>query len=244
MKSVFGERFQFHANRKAALQFRNQIARLRDMKGARGDEQDVIGAHEAVARVDRGAFHDRQDVALHAFAADVGTVAAFAAGDFVDFVQKDDAVAFHALERDARHLIHVDQLLLFFLHQVFEGFGHAHFALARALPKQPGHDILEIDVHLFDVAVGGDLERRPAFFDVDFHHAVVEFAGAQLLAQLLARALGAFARFRLRRHQQIEQPLFGLRSARSATSSSRSSRTMSMAMSTRSRIIDSTSRPT
>jgi hypothetical protein len=120
MKSAFGERFQLHANREAALQLRNQIAGLRDVERAGRDEQNMIRAHETVARVHGGAFHDGQNIALHAFAADVGTVPAFAAGDLVDLVQEDDAAALHALQRDARHLIHVDQLLLFFLHQVFE----------------------------------------------------------------------------------------------------------------------------
>ena len=145
---------------KAALQLRNQVARLGDVERAGGDEQDVIGAHEAVARVDRGAFHDGQDVALHAFAADVRTVARFAAGDLVDLVQEDDAARLHALQRDARHLVHVDELLLFFLHQVIERFGHAHFALARLLAEEAGQHVLEVDAHLFDAGVGGDFERR------------------------------------------------------------------------------------
>ena len=149
MKSASGERLQLHADGKAALQFGNQVARLGDVERAGGDEQDVIGAHEAVARVDGGAFDDRQNVALHAFAADVRAVAGFAAGDLVDLVQKDDAAALHALQRDARHLVHVDQLLLFFLHQVLERLGHAHLALARALAEQAGQHVLEIDVHLF-----------------------------------------------------------------------------------------------
>ncbi len=121
-----GERFQLHANRKAPLQLRNHVARLRDMERTGGDEQNVIGAHETVARVDRGAFDDRQNVALHAFAADVGAVAGFAAGDFVDLVQENNAAGFHALERHARDLLHIDELLLFFLHQVIERFGDAH----------------------------------------------------------------------------------------------------------------------
>ena len=51
---------------------------------------------------------------------------------------------------------------------------------------------------------------RAALLDVDFHHAVVEFSGAQFLAQLFARAVGAVGGFGLRGHQQIEQTLFGV----------------------------------
>src|ERR1700674_3402272 len=45
-----GERLQFHSNREAALQFGNQIARLRYVERASRHEQDVIGADHAVAR--------------------------------------------------------------------------------------------------------------------------------------------------------------------------------------------------
>ena len=136
MKSASRQRFQLDADGEAALQLRNQVAGLGDVERAGGDEQNVIRAHEAVARVDGGAFDDGQDVALHAFAADVGAVAAFAAGDLVDLVEEDDAAALHALDGDARHLVHVDQLLLFFLNQVIERLAHAHFALARASAEQ------------------------------------------------------------------------------------------------------------
>ena len=60
-------------------------------------------------------------------------------------------------------------------------------------------------------ALVADLERRPAVLHLDFHHALVELAVAQLLAQLLARALDAFAGFGLRRHQQVEQAVLGVR---------------------------------
>ena len=82
---------QFDANGEAALQFGDEVAGLGDVEGAGGDEQDVIGAHHAVARVHGGAFNDGENVALHAFARNVGAVAALAAGDLVDLIEKDDA---------------------------------------------------------------------------------------------------------------------------------------------------------
>jgi hypothetical protein len=115
----------------------------------------------------------------------------------------------------------------------------------RVRAEKARQDVLEVDVHLLDAGVRGDLERRTALLDVDLHHAVVEFAGAQPFAEFLAGALGSLAGFGLGRHQQIEQALLGVGARRDpATSSRRSSRTMSMAMSTRSRIMASTSRPT
>ena len=65
---------------------------LGDVEGAGGDEQDVVGLHRAVLGRDRRALDDRQQVALHALARDVGAVArALAAGDLVDLVEEDDA---------------------------------------------------------------------------------------------------------------------------------------------------------
>ena len=109
------ERLELDADRKAALQLGDQIRRLRHVERAGGDEQDVIGAHHAVLGVDGGAFDDRQDVALHALAADFRAVAALAAGDLVDLVDEDDAGLLDALDRGVGDRVHVDQLLLFFL---------------------------------------------------------------------------------------------------------------------------------
>jgi hypothetical protein len=61
-------------------------------KRPRRDEQDVIGAHHAVLRRDRRPLDQRQKVALHALARDVGAVRLLPARDLVDLVQEHDAV--------------------------------------------------------------------------------------------------------------------------------------------------------
>jgi len=58
-------------------------------------------------------------------------MAGFAAGDFVDLVDKDDAHLLGALHGHARNHVHVQQLVFLFLDQVFERVGHAHFALSN-----------------------------------------------------------------------------------------------------------------
>src|SRR6476646_7364380 len=90
----FLERLQLDTNGQAALQLGNQVGRLGDVEGAGGDEKNVVGANHAVAGVDSSAFDDRQDISLHALAADVGPVTGFATGDLVDFVDEDDAHLF------------------------------------------------------------------------------------------------------------------------------------------------------
>ena len=213
------ERLELDADRKAALQFGDQVRRLRHVKRAGGDEQDVIGPHHAVLGVDGRAFDDRQDVALHAFAADFRPVAAFAAGDLVDLVDEDDAGLLDALDRGVGDRVHVDQLLLFFGQQPLARFGHGDAAALRAALEQSRHHVAQVDADFFHRRSGDQLDRRERFLlDVDFDHAIVELAVAQLLAHPLARAAHLVAdaarifvrRRRPRRQQQIEQPLLGI----------------------------------
>ena len=189
-----GERVQLDADGEAALQLGDEVAGLGDVEGAGGDEEDVVGGDHAVLGVDGGAFDDGQDVALHAFAGDVGAVAAFASGDLVDLVEEDDAGVFDALDGEAGDLVHVDEALLFFLDEVLEGLGDLHLALLGALAEEVGQHVLEVDVHLFGALVGDDLEAGlVAVADVELDGAVVELAFAELLAEFFAGAVLAVA---------------------------------------------------
>src|SRR5690348_1293376 len=115
---LFLEGLQLDANGQTALEFGDQIRRLGDVESARGDEQDVISANHAVSSVDGCAFNDGENVALHALAGDIGAMAGFAAGDFVDFVDEDDAHLLGAFHGHARDHVHVQKLVFFFLNQV------------------------------------------------------------------------------------------------------------------------------
>ena len=116
-------------------------------------------------------------------------MAAFTAGDLVDFVKEDDAGIFHAIDGGARDLFHVDQALLFFLNQVLERLVDLHLPLFGALAEDVGQHVLEVDVHLLDALVGDDFEgRKIALAGFDFNLAVVELAFAQLLAKFFAGA--------------------------------------------------------
>src|ERR1035438_5913256 len=125
---VYGERLQLNANGEAALQFGDQVAGLGNMECAGGDEEDVVGADHAVARVDGGSFNDGEDIALNAFAGDVGAVATLAAGNLVDFIEEDDAVGFDAVDCGAIDSVHIDEAAFFFLDQVVECVADFHFA--------------------------------------------------------------------------------------------------------------------
>ena len=211
---------------KRPWQLGDQVRGLRGVERAGRDEEDVVGADHAVARVDRGAFDDRKNVALHAFARNVGAVAGFAAGDFVDLVDEEDAHLLDAIDGDARDLVHVDEAIFFFLDEVIEGLGDRHLALLFLLAEHAGEHVLDVDVHFLDALIGDDFEGgHRALADLDFDEALIELAFAELNAELVARALGLLAalgfrggaaghaRFRggrrRRRQQEIEQALFG-----------------------------------
>ena len=143
---LLGERLELDANREAPLQLRDQIARLGHVEGAGGDEEDVVGLHHAVLRLHVRAFDDRQEVALHAFARDVGAAGGGAlAGDLVDLVEEDDAQLLDALERVGGDVLDVDELLELLVDEDAPRLGHLHGALLLAL----GHHLLE---HLAEVA--------------------------------------------------------------------------------------------
>ena len=132
-----GQRLQLDPDRQAALQLGQQVARLGDMEGARGDEQDMVGLHRPVFGGDRGALDQRQQIALDALAAD-RAAAHVADRDLVDLVEEDDAVRLGVLERDAVHVVAVEALVGFLLDELVPGLGDAQLALlARRLARAP-----------------------------------------------------------------------------------------------------------
>jgi len=146
-----------------------------------------------------------------------------ASGDLVDLVQKHDAARLHSLHGRAVDRVHVDQAAFFFLHQVVECVADLHLALLGAAPEYVGQHVLEVHLHVLKVLVRDDAElRRIALTHVDFHHAVVQLAFAELLAQFFPGALMTLRtrqlplpvlrrrRGRQRRQQDIEQALFGV----------------------------------
>src|SRR5271155_3928990 len=181
----------------------------------------MVGADHAIASVDGGAFDDGQNVALHAFAGDVRAVAGLAAGDFVHFVNEENAHLLDAVHGDARDLVHINQAVFFFLDEIVKGFGDRHFALLFLLAEHAGEHVFYIDVHFLDALIGDDFEgRHLAFANFDFDHARVELAFAQLGAKFFPRASYLFAALNFRggrsvrrngrrREEQVEQAVFG-----------------------------------
>ena len=135
----------------------------------------------------------RQQIALHAFAADVGAAAhvVSARADLVDLVEEDDAGVFDRADGVGSKVVVVDELVAFFGDQDFVAVANGHAARLHAA----AHRFLQ---HFADVDAGaahagahaGDLEHRHAAAGVgdhDLDFAFVQFVVAQLAAEAVAR---------------------------------------------------------
>ena len=91
---VTRQRLELDADRQAALQLGQQVGGFGDMEGARRDEENMVGFDRPIFGRHRRAFDERQEIALHAFAAHIGTLALGAGADLVDLVEEHDAVVF------------------------------------------------------------------------------------------------------------------------------------------------------
>ena len=217
LEVVAAERAQFDADREAALQLRDQVGRLGHVEGARGDEQDVVGLDRAVFGADGRTFDQRQQVALHAFAADVAALHVLALGDLVDFIDEDDAVLLAGGDGLGADLVFVDQLAGFFLDEHGQRRLHRKRALLRLAAAHGLEHLAQLLAHFLHARRGHDVHagahRRLQF---EFDLAVVEFTLAQLPAQLVSGfvlALGVDldgeARAAALGQQGVEDAVFG-----------------------------------
>ena len=68
------------------------------MKGPRCDEQNMVRIDRPVFGGHRGPFDQGQQIALNAFAADIGAAGIGAGADLVNFVQKHNAVFLNSFQ--------------------------------------------------------------------------------------------------------------------------------------------------
>ena len=176
------------------------------MERARRDEQDVVGLDRPVLGRDRGALDQRQQVALHALARDVGADAV-ARANLVDLVEEDDAVVLDRLDGVLGDLLLIEQAVRFLVDQQRVGFPHRDAAALGPAAERLAEDVADRDRAHLGARHAGNLEHRePAAgcLDFDLDLLVVELAGAQLLAK---RVLGGGAG--IGAHQRAHYALLG-----------------------------------
>ena len=168
----------------------------------------MVGLDWAVLGGNRRAFDERQEVALHALAADVGATAARAVAaraDLVDLVEENDAVVLDELDRFDRNLVAVEELVALLRDELFVALADGHAPRPRALTKGFAQHVTDVD-HA-DLTAGNieRRERRRGVGKLDFDLLIVEFVGAQALAKRFARRW-----LRARANEGIEHALLGI----------------------------------
>src|ERR1700679_129309 len=103
------------------------------------------------------------------------------AADLVDLVDEDDAVLLDRGDRLARHLLLVEQLVAFLLHQHAMAFGNAEAArLGATAAERLAEDIADIDHAHLRAGHAGNVERRELqsalILHLDLDLALVELA--------------------------------------------------------------------
>jgi hypothetical protein len=207
-KSASVSAAQLNPDRQPSLQFRQQVRGLGDMKRPRGDEQDMVGFHRPMFGRNRRALDQRQQVALHSLAADIGAARLGPRADLVDLVEKDDPVLLHRLDGGGLHRLVVQELVGFLTHQDIVALGDR-----QPLALRPPAEGLAKEIAQVHAAAArrhsGDLHHRKGGARVghlDLDDRVVQFARTQLLAEQIARP-GAG----IRPCDCIEHPLLGIR---------------------------------
>ena len=153
------------------------------MERARADEQDEVRLDGTVFRCNRGALDDRQNVSLHALARNVRTHVVCVPRDLVDLVQKDDAVLFGVLKRFAVHVVRIDALFGFLLHEDRARMLHRHPLCLFLLRKQIAEHAAHVNLH----AARAEHHGADAFFDLNLHDLFLQKPFSQAVERLFAK---------------------------------------------------------
>ena len=168
----------------------------------------MVGLHRAILGRDGRALDQGQQVALHPFARDVGAAAAILTrGDLVDLVQEDDAFVLGQQQGLLGQAFLIQQLVALFgdkgrqgvTHGQLDRLGAAAAHLAQHLRQVQQADIAGAAWHI------QPLQRRGRVRQSDLDLLVVQFPGAQFLAEGLARR-----RLRARSDQGVQDAFLGL----------------------------------
>jgi hypothetical protein len=206
---------QFHPDRQATLQFRNQVRGFRQVESTAGNKQDMIGPDHPVLGRYRGTFDERQQVALHPLTRNVHTVRVAARGDLVDFIEKDDAVLLDITDGIVFDILIIDQLRGFLLDQQPACLEDLQLARFLAAPTHVLKHALNLRGQLLHSRGCEDFGLHQRSGDIHLDLLVVQFALAQFLAKFLPSRT-VFRRLRIveeiaacRRQQGVENAVFG-----------------------------------
>jgi hypothetical protein len=99
-------------------------------------------------------FDQRQQVALHAFAGDVGAAGIAALGYLVDLVDEDDTVLLNRFQGACLEVFFVDQARGFLVADQLEGFLDLQLAALLLALAHVGEEVLQLVGHLLHAGLG------------------------------------------------------------------------------------------
>ena len=167
----------------------------------------MVRLHRPVFGRDGGALDQRQQVALHALAADVAAGAVGPARDLVDLVDEDDALVLGQQQRLGGQAFLIQQFVALLGDQRGHGVPDPQLGGLGALSAQLAQHFRQID-HA-DIAAAGDvqpLHGRGRLGQLELDLLVVHLPGPKLLAEAFAGS-----GLRPRADQGVENPLLGRR---------------------------------
>ena len=127
----------------------------------------------------------------------------------VDLVEEDDGVLLDRRDRFLDDLVLIEQLVAFVGQQRLVTVGDGHAPLRGAAAERLAEDVVQIDHAHLGAGHARDVHRRQRqaalvrHLDIDL--LVVEFAGTQLAAERIARALGGILA-----DKRVEHAAFGI----------------------------------
>ena len=139
----------------------------------------VFGRH-------RGSLNQRQQVALHALAGDLGPAALATRGDLIDLIDEYDAVLLQHVQRLGLDLFFVDQLGSFFIDQQLQGFRDLELSCLAFLLAHLAEHATQLLGHFLHTRRPHDLQLRSRLCHIDLDFPVCQLAFPQLLAKSLA----------------------------------------------------------
>ncbi len=177
---VLTERFQLDADRKAPLEFGDQVTGPRRGEGSRRDEQDVVGSDRAIPGVHGGPLEDREQVALHPLTAHVRSAVGGGAADLVDLVDEDDARILDHVDRVVVDAVHVDEAIRLLVDEHVAGLRDGHELLALARRGKLREEVGEGDADLLEPGPGEPLEGGlKRLVDLDLEGRVLQRPGRE-----------------------------------------------------------------
>ncbi len=109
----------------------------------------MVGFYHSVLGGDCAAFNQRQQVALYAFTGDIRAGGLATLTDFIDLIDKHDAVLFNGVDGVLLQLFRVHQFGRFFFNQQLHRVFDFQFTRLLLLPAQVLEHGLQLAGHLF-----------------------------------------------------------------------------------------------